>query len=163
MVDSAEVSLPGETSSVPAARRFVRDTLRAWGREALVDAACLVVSELATNAVLHARTGLVVRLSTRDAHSLRVEVVDSAAGSPRVRDQATAMTTTGRGLGIVSELSRAWGVEPSDQGKVVWAELRPDGVFPGADGESPGGPGRPSSGRLARGGLALGGPVARVA
>lgn len=120
----AELALPGVTASVPAARRFVRETLTAWQLGTLVEQAALVVSELATNAVLHARSELVVRLATDGSGGLRVEVLDGSANVPHPRSYGEA-STTGRGLGIVRDLARAWGVDeqPGRDGKVVWAEL----------------------------------------
>jgi anti-sigma regulatory factor (Ser/Thr protein kinase) len=79
----------------------------------------LLVSELVTNAVLHARSDVEVRLSTSD-RGLRVDVADSSNRRPvmRTRDESAM---TGRGLGLVAELSTEWGVdEIVDGGKSVW-------------------------------------------
>ena len=124
VANRAELHLPAQSTSVPEARLFVRESLASWGLDAMVEAAVLVVSELATNAVLHARTELVVRLAVNEAGGLRIEVVDAAEGHPRVRGHS-ASATTGRGLSIVEGLAREWGVEPAGPGpgKTVWAEL----------------------------------------
>jgi anti-sigma regulatory factor (Ser/Thr protein kinase) len=108
-----------EAASVARARQFVSGVLD--GPQPLVEDVCLVVSELATNAVLHARTPYEVALVVAP-EAVRVEVRD---GSPRqpVSSRAEPEIATGRGLAIVDALSVAWGVQPDSQGKVVWAEL----------------------------------------
>lgn len=110
------------TVSATDARHFARDVLEGWGCHGLVSDAELVVSELVTNAVLHAGTSgrLVLRLGTE---RLRVEVVDEGAGDPRPQPW-DPLRPGGRGLLIVSEIARRWGVEHVDHdAKVVWAEL----------------------------------------
>lgn len=108
-----------EPAAVAQVRSFVAASVK--GPRELVDDACLVVSELATNAVLHARTPFRVAVEPR-GDAVRVVVHD---GSPRrpVASDAAPGATTGRGLQIVDALSRAWGVEPTEDGKAVWAEL----------------------------------------
>ena len=88
---------------------------------ALVERVLLVVSELATNAVLHARTPFVVRLSRGDG-SVRVAVFDTSDGRPEP-GALDPSAITGRGLGIVEALASAWGIDATDDGKWVWAEL----------------------------------------
>lgn len=122
MPESEELTFAGVTASVPEARRFVRETLRTWGLEILTEAAVLVVSELATNAVLHARSAFTVRVRLDEAGTLRVEVLDTSATLPAPRAFSTA-ATTGRGLAIIEDLVSAWGVERVDGGKAVWVEL----------------------------------------
>lgn len=120
----ATLVLPGETSSVPSARRFVEQTLRRWGLDNLAWSAALLVSELATNACLHARTQLVVTLS-RTLDGVRLEVQDGSSVVPRMRRYAEE-ATTGRGLRLIADLARRWGVDQVVGGKVVWAELAAD-------------------------------------
>lgn len=117
---TAEVTLPGATSSVPEARRFVRSTLRSWELDGAVEPAALIVSELATNAVLHARSALTVRLRVDAGGSLHLEVLDGSARLPDQRRHSSE-ATTGRGLSIVAELASSWGVEQLTDGKSVWA------------------------------------------
>ena len=116
-----EVTLPGVASSVPPARRFVERTLEQWDLEALGWAAALVVTELAANAALHAGTEFTVTLQ-HEGDSVRVEVRDGSDRLPRTRSHSIE-STTGRGLRLVAELARAWGVREQDPGKAVWAEL----------------------------------------
>ncbi|MGZ6827885.1 MAG: ATP-binding protein [Mycobacteriales bacterium] len=118
-------TFPGTTASVPAARAFVRRVLGEWQLDLLVDAAVLVVSELATNAVLHARSGFTVRLELDAQSTLRVEVLDASAALPAPRSFSVG-ATTGRGLAIIEDLVSAWGVERVDGGKAVWVELLVD-------------------------------------
>jgi anti-sigma regulatory factor (Ser/Thr protein kinase) len=117
-----ELTLPGVPASVPAARRFVRDTLATWGLDLLVDAAALVVSELATNAVLHARSELTVRLLKDEGGSLRLEVLDRSPRQVAPRHHS-AGSATGRGLSIVRDLASDWGVDERAGGKTVWVQL----------------------------------------
>jgi anti-sigma regulatory factor (Ser/Thr protein kinase) len=110
---------PAEAIAVRDARSFVVGSPAAAG----VDPAdlAMAVSELATNAVLHARTPFEVSVE-RLEDGIRVEVVDGNPTMPAAR-RAEASNVTGRGLLIVSSVSRAWGAEPSGGGKVVWFEM----------------------------------------
>ena len=118
----AEVTLPGSTSSVPAARRFIESIVTAWGHPDLGWSAALVVSELAANAALHARTPFTVRVDSGEAGTVRLEVSD---GSQRLPQQRTygADSTTGRGLRLVQDLAASWGVVDNGGGKTVWVVL----------------------------------------
>ena len=119
---SASTELPADTASPAIARRFVKETLEKWGMEGVLDATLLVVSELVTNAVIHASSAATLRLG-RTESSVRVEVLDAGAGSPAPH-VATDDGEGGRGLLLVAAVSAAWGVESTaDGGKLVWAEL----------------------------------------
>jgi anti-sigma regulatory factor (Ser/Thr protein kinase) len=129
--------LEPDPRSVRDARAWVVDELRALGRPELVDAARLAVSELVTNAILHAEPPISIRLGGTPAHP-RVEVHDHTVDAPSARDlpaQARLLATVGRGLGIVASYSTAWGAEMSPQGKVVWFEPAPDEAV--AEGDHP--------------------------
>ncbi|MFB6889085.1 SpoIIE family protein phosphatase [Kitasatospora sp. NPDC056327] len=106
--------LPGK------ARRFTRSTLAAWGLSALADYAELLVSELVTNALLHADAPRRLRLF-RD-RVLTVEVSDAGGQTPQLRPFAE-QDEGGRGMFLVSELAQRWGSRLTRDGKVVWAEL----------------------------------------
>lgn len=116
-----EQSLPPDSVSPARARRFVVRALEASGLADLADTAELLVSELVTNAVLHARSKIVVRVDV-DGHRLRVEVRDDTANTPQVRPYG-AHATTGRGLLLVETLATRWGFKPQGAGKAVWFEL----------------------------------------
>lgn len=81
--------------------------------------ATLVLSELATNAVLHAGSPFVVRVWST-GESVRLEVEDSSPRLPMITHESTM---SGRGLSIVEALSRSWGAERRGTGKVVWADV----------------------------------------
>lgn len=118
-----QVSYEGTSSSVPEARHAVQATLTSWGMEELGWTAALLVSELAANVALHARTAFTVTLEVLPGGAgVRLGVTDGSPRVPRQRhfgDDAT----TGRGMHLVAELSRDWGVERSAAGKTVWVEL----------------------------------------
>lgn len=121
---STTVALPGSLADVASARRLADERCHAWGCGFLADDAALVVSELVSNAVVHAQTGCLLTLRYRSS-VLRVEVEDRGAGMPDIRT-ATEGDVHGRGLLLVGALSTAWGAEPAAQrGKRVWAELAP--------------------------------------
>lgn len=107
---------PGEVSAV---RRFVRQVAADWGVN--VGDLELVVGELAANAVLHARSPYEVCLR-RESDRVVVEVADHNARLPAATT-VPARSLSGRGLTIVAELSRSWGIRPEPEGKVIWAEL----------------------------------------
>lgn len=120
---TVRVDLEPDPRSVRTARRMVVDAVRGWRLDHLEDPAALLVSEVATNAVLHARSPFAVEVSRRRG-VVRVEVSDrSPAGPQRRRHSASA--TTGRGLALVATLSTAWGTEAAARpwAKRVWFEL----------------------------------------
>jgi anti-sigma regulatory factor (Ser/Thr protein kinase) len=104
-----------------AARHFVLETLRAWDEHPLLDDAGLIVTELATNAVLHARCAFTVDVSC-SPEVVRIAVHDASPARPEPPDASVA-DTSGRGLGIVAALAHQWDVDSVDAGKTVWAEL----------------------------------------
>jgi hypothetical protein len=106
------------------ARHSLVDTLHRAGHGApFVDDAALVVSELATNAVVHARTPFTVAVSV-STESVRITVRDMSP-TPPIPRHSEPTASSGRGLGLVATLSSCWGAELMTDGKVVWAELRP--------------------------------------
>lgn len=116
------IRLDAEPKSVGRARRFCSATLQAWGvRAPVVDTCVLLVSELATNAVLHARTEFTVSIDLDPR--LRVEVFDGDARLPHARDFGPA-AASGRGLHLVETLAVSSGtVTHATGGKSVWFEL----------------------------------------
>ena len=107
---------------VSAARAFVHSRLSAWEMNDHIDDALLIASELVTNAILHARTPVQLRLHA-DGPVVRVEVYDENSRMPAVTGVGPD-ATSGRGLAVVACLACAWGMEQEGHGKVVWAELR---------------------------------------
>jgi DNA-binding NarL/FixJ family response regulator len=119
---SRVVDLPRALTSAALARRFVSETLDSWHLEPLLDAALLVTSELAANAVTHADSAFRVQLSVTPK-ALRIDVVDYGAGAPEPQPPSTS-EEHGRGLHLIDAMTTAWGIEDTpDAGKVVWAEL----------------------------------------
>ncbi|MBG0820093.1 ATP-binding protein [Planomonospora sp. ID91781] len=114
----------GSTASVCEARRFVTAFLNGWP---IVEAAELIVSELATNAVRHSASGrfggrfLVTIHVGRDR--LWLAVLDE--GGPRTPEVLLdgQEDEGGRGLLLVSTLADSWGVDGDEQGRTVWALL----------------------------------------
>jgi PAS domain S-box-containing protein len=108
--------------SARRARQLVTDVLDEAGQLELTDAATLLVSELVTNAVLHARTGMDVSVFA-SSQGVRVEVTDHNPLPPQRRGYSTA-ATTGRGLAMVDMIAERSGTETGgDGGKTVWFEL----------------------------------------
>jgi len=116
----ATLNLPAEGPLPARARRFTRATLERWGLASLTDYAELMVSELVTNALLHADAPRRLRLF-RD-RTLTLEVADAGGQSPRLRSSAEE-DEGGRGIHLVSELAHRWGSRTTKDGKVVWAEI----------------------------------------
>lgn len=112
--------MPPDTQSPWRARRFVAETLTG-ATDSVADVVALLVSEMVTNAVLHARTDIRVSIE-RHADTVHVEVADDCVSGPTLR-HFTHQAATGRGLQLVAELADRWGSEPRSGGKVVWFEL----------------------------------------
>jgi GAF domain-containing protein/anti-sigma regulatory factor (Ser/Thr protein kinase) len=118
--------LAGQPDTVPYARRWVSEALTGTEAEMLVPDAELVVSELVTNALLHAGPPVTLRVEVTPP-KVRIEVGDTSRVTP-VRALARSDAMTGRGLALVAALARDWGVEPTAEGKVVWCELSTEPV-----------------------------------
>jgi PAS domain S-box-containing protein len=124
--DSTAQSFPPEPVSVRNARRFLRSFLREQARDDLVDAAEMALSEIVTNAVLHAHTDFEVSAALLDDGSLRVEVTDSSPQLPAQRRYGE-QATTGRGMQLVAAVTADCGVVGNGaRGKTVWFLVRGD-------------------------------------
>lgn len=113
-----DLHLPGE----PIAPRRAREAVaaRLAGHPQLADL-LLCLSEVVTNAVLHARTDVHLVVRGHGAR-VRVEVGDADPTLPRPQDPSPE-TPTGRGLLIIGQLTSRWGVEGRADGKTVWFEV----------------------------------------
>jgi len=101
-----------------AARHFTVVTLAAWGAADFADDAALVMTELAANAIVHARSAFTVILSALD-DLLRISVRDA---TPLGRNELRAVPL--HGLWAVDAMASRWGVEPLGvAGKTVWVDL----------------------------------------
>ena len=120
--DGLRLQLDGDSRAPSRARQAVTEWLNALGcsserRHGLL----LVVSELVTNAVVHARSAPEV-VATHRSRRVRVEVYDNDVSPPVVRVPSTRDSGGGFGLAVVAALSDRWGWEPTATGKRVWAE-----------------------------------------
>jgi anti-sigma regulatory factor (Ser/Thr protein kinase) len=151
MTREARMELDPDPLAPREAREFVTDKVREWGFDDHVDTVRLLTSELVTNGVLHARTGLDVRVSESDC-DLTVEVHDHDPHPPIPRghrmnlladiervlkipdesngDERQTLTAgpagsigAGRGLLLVEALADEWGVAKEHDGKSVWFRL----------------------------------------
>lgn len=131
-----EETLPGSPPSVGEARRLVAAALRGSPCAERLDEILLLLSEVVTNAVLHAGTRIVLRLEC-DSHGVHVEVLDGSSVLPAQPDYEPD-ASTGRGLGLVAMLADAHGVERRGRGKAVWFRIGdpPEGGLPGEAAET---------------------------
>lgn len=117
----ASATLPAEPTSPGVARLFIRSTLADWQLSVFEDIACLLVSELVTNAILHAASASLLTLGYRDG-VLHVAVADGS--EQKIRPRAYSREAgTGRGLMLVDALSAEWGSTSTGDGKEVWFTL----------------------------------------
>jgi anti-sigma regulatory factor (Ser/Thr protein kinase) len=119
--ETAETVFPAVPESVAAARRFTRAAL---GRHEIdsdiVSTAMLLVSELATNAIVHGSSTIRLRVGVGD--DIRIEVRDGSEDAPVVA-AVDDLRESGRGLAIVTTLADSWDWAPRPPGKVVWFAL----------------------------------------
>jgi anti-sigma regulatory factor (Ser/Thr protein kinase) len=111
-----------DPTSVPQARRFAGEVLRGYPTE-FVQTVQLMVSELATNSLVHGGTGFSVQIECGDS-DVRVEVSDGGPGSPEIHTPAPTVPH-GRGIQMVDVLSDQWGIlrAHGETGKTVWFSL----------------------------------------
>jgi serine phosphatase RsbU (regulator of sigma subunit)/anti-sigma regulatory factor (Ser/Thr protein kinase) len=112
--------LESDYAAVRHARSLIRDPLKRWGLEDLIDSSELLVSELVTNAIKYAKGEVSLRLIL-EPDSLVCEVHDSSPALPRVL-QVDKDAENGRGLHVVSQVAAKWGMRRTATGKVVWCE-----------------------------------------
>jgi anti-sigma regulatory factor (Ser/Thr protein kinase) len=112
--------------STPLARGVVRQLLDGELDPDSLDTAELCVSELVTNAILHASTDVELRV-TLASQRVRLAVRDQSDELPTL-ERHTTTASTGRGLAMVIAIADAWGIERHDhRGKTVWCELSESG------------------------------------
>ena len=117
------MSLPAVNNSVRLSRHATRAVLAAWNLSHVDESATLLVSELVTNAVRHARGTDVVTVDLLAGRAwLRIEVLDTDRHwpQPRIPD---GFDESGFGFILVEALAGNWGVRETEAGKAVWAEL----------------------------------------
>ncbi len=105
------------------ARQFVAQQLNGRSPD-LVSDTVLMVSELTTNCIVHARSPFKVSIIS-DGQTICVEVTDNGTGTPTCQP-LDPLRSSGRGLQIIEQLSNTWGVTPKDDhGKTVWFTIEP--------------------------------------
>lgn len=113
--------------SAEAARKLVRAALAAWGQEGLIEDAALVITELVSNTVDHARLESIRVVVTRPSEKfVRLGVVDRSRNVPYLRTDSNGDNTRGRGLLLVDTLTDRWGTDRYRWGKQVWGEMTCD-------------------------------------
>ncbi|MGW5417070.1 ATP-binding protein [Actinomadura geliboluensis] len=121
-----EMVVKRDPKVVAEVRQFVRLVTGGYGMDDFVP--CLVASELVTNALQHAASetdeDVVLRLSRTEDDALWMEVQDAACGLPHML-AADTTSETGRGLFIVDQYARCWGIRAlaGNVGKVVFAVI----------------------------------------
>jgi anti-sigma regulatory factor (Ser/Thr protein kinase) len=115
------VDLPPEPASASRARSLAREELEPSLSRDTVETIALLVTELVTNAILHARTPLQLHIESKPDR-VRICVEDSSNEQPAVR-RYEFDAVTGRGLALVEQLASSWGVDTTPSGKVVWCEV----------------------------------------
>ncbi|WP_116022902.1 ATP-binding protein [Thermomonospora umbrina] len=124
---SSVVLLPHAPSSVAVARRRLASDLRATGvRTCVIDDAGVIISELLSNALRHARplpSGQIQVSWERSGDEVEVAVCDGGAMTEPRCSRPTLSSLGGRGLGIVEALAECWGVRHEDGRTTVWAVL----------------------------------------
>jgi anti-sigma regulatory factor (Ser/Thr protein kinase) len=116
------VRLPADVTSAGAAREFVAECLGQWGLEDCADEVGLVVDELVTNAIVHARSPVTLAVAHR-SDRIVVQVEDGSPVDPEPQLLTGQLDESGRGLRLVSTVAIEWGSTPLPTGKRVWAEI----------------------------------------
>jgi anti-sigma regulatory factor (Ser/Thr protein kinase) len=120
---SAGLEVPAEPTAPGRVRHWLTAQLNAWQvPEAVIGSAVLCTSELTTNALLHAGTAARVEIDL-SPERLLVSVADSGTRGTVTRTRTEALSSRGRGLGLIEQLSDAWGTDPTVRGSTVWFEM----------------------------------------
>ena len=119
-----QIDLSASRHSARLARQFVREALDEWGYQHIEDAVTLTVTELVTNAVVHAHSAATVTLLDHRG-GVQVRVQDEDPMAPELQSP-TPDESGGRGMVLIDALSDQWGVEPAPPGKIVWLDITGD-------------------------------------
>ena len=125
-VARADWDIVSGPNSASQARTLIAEVCRAWGLAGVLDTVLVVVSELVTNAVVHASGSVHVTVLLRRSQ-LHVVVRDQNPDPPRRLEPRLRSTTgvslalNGRGIPLLDSMCRSWGHLSSDTGKAVWA------------------------------------------
>ena len=132
-----KVDLPPEPRSATRARQLTREQLAAACPEEAVEVAALLVTELVSNAILHARTDIVLIVDVVPGRVV-LRVRDGSDVAPVARGYGPE-AATGRGIALVEQLASEWGVDRADGGKEVWCRIDFDAALdsPSADEAAP--------------------------
>jgi anti-sigma regulatory factor (Ser/Thr protein kinase) len=117
----AEIELGDDKRAASKARAF----LRKFACEhclAGVETAELLISEVVTNSIRHARPPYLVVIECKRGNTLEVRVTDGSRRAPSKRDP-DVWSESGRGVALVNDLSKKWGVKKSLRGKTVWFQV----------------------------------------
>jgi anti-sigma regulatory factor (Ser/Thr protein kinase) len=120
---STTMLVPAEPTGPSRVRQWMTARLREWAvPDPVIGAAILCTSELTTNALLHAGTPAQVHIDLT-AERLLVSVADTGTRGSVIRARTDTMSSRGRGLGLIEELSDSWGTDPTVRGSTVWFEM----------------------------------------
>ncbi|SCL33228.1 Serine phosphatase RsbU, regulator of sigma subunit [Micromonospora nigra] len=120
---SASMEVPAEPTAPSRVRHWLTGQLTEWQvPETVVGAAVLCTSELTTNALLHAGTAARVEIDL-SPERLLVSVADSGTRGTVTRARTDTLSSRGRGLGLIEDLTDAWGTDPTVRGSTVWFEI----------------------------------------
>jgi anti-sigma regulatory factor (Ser/Thr protein kinase) len=116
------LALASSTDAPRQARQAISELLARSGRTDLGADAAVLVSELVTNAVLHASGPITISAAYLDS-ILRVEVHDTDTQLLPALRKPSASDKTGRGLHLVALLADRWAIVPTPAGKTIWFEI----------------------------------------
>ncbi|WP_248293811.1 SpoIIE family protein phosphatase [Actinoplanes sp. TBRC 11911] len=120
---SAQMLVPAEPTGPSRVRQWMSARLREWSvPDQVISAAILCTNELTTNALLHAGTPAQVHIDL-NAERLLVSVADTGTRGTVIRTHADTLSSRGRGLGLIEDLSDSWGTDPTVRGTTVWFEM----------------------------------------
>ena len=144
MCRHATMGLPPVPASAGAARRFVADAAQRWDLLPLLEDAELALTELVTNAILHAATPISISISCAP-DGMEIAVFDGSPALPATRPSGdigrdptdsrlhvreAGAAARGRGLVMVAALAAQWGVSPLSDGKAVWVRMAAPDPWP---------------------------------
>ncbi|GLV79990.1 MULTISPECIES: ATP-binding protein [Streptomyces] len=124
-----ELRLRAHPQTLADVRRAVAARLRLWGREELISAAGMCVTELLSNVHKHAASPECVLLLENLSNGVHAAVSDTESALPVVKEP-DFLSESGRGMFLLSKTADEWGTDLTPTGKTVWFTLRSEAVEP---------------------------------